>query len=162
MQMLWGKLYAIWDPMVAQSVIRSRHASFDPIILERANDSLGLSPSSFAKVTDNPTIVRDYISETHKSFSKYHMREMSARALDIIAETFNILNDTDEGSMIPNLYIWLRGILSVATYKALLGKENPFDKDPSLIDDLRYGDDSPSIRLLNTDTTIAVFSRNTT
>lgn len=60
---------------------------------------------------------------------------MNAAALDVIAERLNTISGNN-ALEIPNLFAFFRELGYVASTRALYGIENPFEKDPSLMDDL--------------------------
>ncbi len=137
LQMLWGKIYAIWDPQLAQNTLRTSTASFDPLVVEFAQKSFGLSEETFAKIRNNPDLVPSFTEAIHASMKASYVHEMNVNALNYISQVLDSSQPGgDDGIDIPNLYLWLREIISSATLKTLFGKENPFEKDPSLIESL--------------------------
>lgn len=135
LQMLWGKLYAVWDPQLVQAALRSRVASQEPFVVEFAQKSFGLSAETFAKVTSNPDLVPAFTDAIHNSMNSRNVNEMNTHSLEYISQTLdNIKAGEDGGLEVPNLYLWVRDIITLATGRSLLGKENPFEKDSSLIE----------------------------
>ena len=130
-------MYAVWEPQLAHAALRSRAASRDPFVVEFAQKSFGLSRETFAKVTSNPTLVPTFTEALHSSMNSASVNAMNAHSLKYISQTLdNIKAGEDGGLEVPNLYLWVRDIMTLATSRSLLGKENPFEKDLSLIDRL--------------------------
>ena len=137
--MLWGKIYTIWDPQLAQASLRSRTLSFDPFIVEVAQKSFGLSEETFAKITSNPRLVPDFTEAIHASMQPKYLHAMNVIALNYISRTLDEVSpDESVGLDVPNLYLWIRDLITSATTEALLGNESPFSKDPTLYDDLWF------------------------
>lgn len=135
--MLWGKIYAVWDPQLAQASLRARDLSFEPFVVDFAHKSCNLGDETFAKVTSNPALVPEFIEAIHGSMQPTHLHSMSIIALHRISRILDEIPPNDSGGLtVPNLYLWTRDLISLATMRALLGKQNPFDNDPSLVEDL--------------------------
>lgn len=64
-----------------------------------------------------------------------HLLSMNATALEVIAQK---LNSVHGGQVleIPNLFTFMRDLGYVASTRALYGTVNPFEKQPSLREDL--------------------------
>jgi hypothetical protein len=133
LQMLWGKVYAIWDPFLSQAALKSRACSFDAFSMDFAGKVLGLTDESVRGIRET-NVFADFNVGIHEGLRPVHVAEMSSIAGAQIAARLNKIGTT--GFEIPNLFEWVREVISLATTKALFGKENPFEKDPSLIEAL--------------------------
>ncbi|RDW80338.1 cytochrome P450-12 [Coleophoma crateriformis] len=137
LQMLWGKIYTVWDPQLAQASLRTRNLSFGPFVVEFAQKAFGLSAETFAKITDNKDLVPDFTEAIHAGMQPKCLHAMNATALNHISRTLDKVSPDDEGGVaVPNLYLWVRDAITFATAHSLLGKENPFENNPSLVEDL--------------------------
>lgn len=132
--MLWGRIYAVWDPSLVQVTLRARNASSEPFIREFAEKSFGLSAETTAKNVES--LPGAFIDATHGSMQPKHVNEMNVIALNYISRTLDGLcrhGDDAFTLTVPNLYLWFRDIITLATTRALLGRENPYEKDTTLI-----------------------------
>lgn len=137
--MLWGKIYAIWDPTLAQASLRSKALSFEPFVLEFAEKSFNLKGETLKKVLGNPKLVPEFTDAIHASMQPKYVHEMNITALRYMSEVFDGIEPGDEGALVcENMYDWLKDLITVATTQSLLGRHSPFTKDPSLYDDLWY------------------------
>lgn len=137
--MLWGKIYAIWDPSLVQAALRARSLSVEPFFREFSEKSFGLGPTVLAKVNSN--LVVTFMEATHGSMQPSHLQGMNVVALNYISRTLDsICREGSDGGekYVPNLYLWFRDTISLATTRALLGEENPYEKDPSLVEAAWY------------------------
>jgi hypothetical protein len=130
--MLWGRIYAIWDPLLAQAALRSRAFSFDPFIVDFVKKAFSLRRETFAKINDE--MLADFNDGIHAGMKTSFVLKMNANALNFVSKNFDGIRE--DRLEIPNLYLWLRDLVSLATTRALFGKENPFEKDPGLLDDM--------------------------
>ena len=129
LQMLWGKMYTIWDPYLAQSALRAKTASFEPFESDFSQKTIGLSKAAAAKTTQ-PGVLPGLNEVIHVSLRPSSVHAMNVQALTFISRTLDHIGR--EGIEAPNLYLWLRDLITMATTRALYGKENPFEKDPKL------------------------------
>jgi hypothetical protein len=137
LQMLWGKMYVIWDPNLAQAALRARGPSFEPFVVDFAQKASNLGKDVFARVLSQPKLVPDFTDAIHASMQPALMHKMNVHALKYISGEFDrIRPGTGGGLEAENMYTWIRDLISLASTRALFGKENPFEKDHSLIDDI--------------------------
>jgi len=133
LQMLWGKIYAIWDPFLAQAVLKSRACSFDEFSKDFAGRIFDLTSKSSRQVHETK-VLDDFNEGIHAGLRPVHIQELSVVACGYISGRLNEV--ASNGLEIPNLFLWVREVITIASTRALFGRENPFDKDPSLIEDL--------------------------
>ena len=93
---------------------------------------LGVSDETMVPVR-SPEFVPEFVKGIHGAMLGEHLYKMNADALNNVADTLNEMNGVFE---VDSLYIWLRGVLTMATCNALLGSHNPMIADPSLVDSL--------------------------
>ncbi|KAF3042614.1 hypothetical protein E8E11_008315 [Didymella keratinophila] len=82
MPMLNGKLYAVYDPYLCQQVLRNNIASFEPFELEFAQKVFGLCPTTYDKITSNPSIIKRITNAIHRSFqteTRQHLQKAFAK-----------------------------------------------------------------------------------
>ncbi|RDW69215.1 cytochrome P450-5 [Coleophoma cylindrospora] len=137
LQMLWGKIYTVWDPQLAQNSLKTRNLSFGPFVVEFAQKSFGLSAETFAKITDNKDLVPNFNEANHAGMQPKPLHAMNATAFNYISRTLDKVSPGDEGGVaVPNLYLWIRDVITFAAAHSLLGKENPWENNPSLVEDM--------------------------
>lgn len=135
LQMLWGKLYAVYDPYLVQSAIRSRALSFEAFEEQFAQQLFNADKSTNIKITAPGVLVR-FTDAIHGNMQPKIAYIMNDTALKYISR---ILEDIDvKGVDVPNMYLWERDLLTLATMKALFGDHSPFEKDHSLVQTLWY------------------------
>lgn len=121
--MLNGKIYVINSPTLISAAMRSKDLIFDPFILQFALAVLGASKQhvdTFAK----PGVLEHISQVIHLSLTGDPVFRMNARALNDVAQ---LLNSIGPGSdfAVPEVFLWLRGLMSRATMVALFGARNP-------------------------------------
>jgi hypothetical protein len=139
--MLWGRMYTVWDPSLAQAVLRSREPSLEPFFLDFAKSVFGLTNEICQKIKDENDngLMSDYVDSIHASMNATSVKKMNVTALNFIAETFNKATQGDSSAMAhPNMYLWLRDLITIPTTRAFFGKENPFEMDKSLLQAIWY------------------------
>ena len=137
LQMLWGRIYTIWDPQLAQASLRTRSISFDPFMVEFAEKSFNLGKETFAKLMADLKVVPEFVDSIHAGMQPKHILAMDTIALRGISQTLdNITSGEDGGVDAVNLYDWVKDLITIPTIDALLGPCSPFLKDPSLYDDI--------------------------
>ncbi|KAI5455970.1 cytochrome P450 [Mariannaea sp. PMI_226] len=147
--MLNGKLYAVFDPHLIQSILRNKVASNEPFITDFAQKIFGLSAETFAKITSNPSLIPDFTDAIHASFQTDMLHKMNVNFLGGITSKLGPLSDgtaiadvnnsgsetlISGGLQVDNLYLWCRDVMSLATTQALYGDGDPFIADPSLVE----------------------------
>lgn len=135
--MLWGRLYAIWDPSLAQASLKARNLSFEPFVIDFAEKSFDLRGDVLLKATKDPRVVPAFTEAIHSNMQPKHVHAMNVKALSGISKIFDeIKPGENEGLDVENMFDWLKDFITIATTDALLGPHSPFAKDPSLYDDL--------------------------
>jgi hypothetical protein len=137
-----GKVYAVWDPALIQAVFRNSQLSFLPFATEFAKAELDLSDEMY-RILTRTNLVPDFFGVIHPALSGQHLHSMNRNALVYVASQLNDKLAQTEWLEIPNFYLWIRDLMTIATTEALYGPDNVFRDNPGLLNDLWYGADSP-------------------
>lgn len=133
-----SKLYAITEPLLAQSAFRSKNLSFEPFMVEFSQRMCGVSDATMEPIKyrpqdeKEPYLLGDFVKEIHTAMMGENLHRMNTNALNDVAGTLNKVDAIQPDS----LYIWIRTMLTLATCNALMGSHSPFKTDPSLVDAL--------------------------
>ncbi|KAK2672903.1 Cytochrome P450, E-class, group IV [Fusarium oxysporum f. sp. vasinfectum] len=158
--MLNGKVYAAFDPALLQTLLRNKTASFEPFVFDYAKKTFALKHETFAKVKV-PGVYDEFTEAIHASFQVRHLHQMNVHFLGSIAAKLNHatiradpINAGKEtvanGRLhVKNLYLWCRDVMSLATTRSLYGDTDPFNRDPSLIEDMWLFEESVPYFLLS-------------
>ncbi|KAF7555723.1 hypothetical protein G7Z17_g1957 [Cylindrodendrum hubeiense] len=130
-----GKLYVIFDPAIIQSAYRNKRLSFEPFAVEFAQRELAFSNEMF-KIIKETNLVPDFFSVIHPAMTGDHLHRMNANALNYVSKQLGAIGSGDEPLKVPNLYLWVRDLMTMATTEALYGPDNPIKEHSSLIEDL--------------------------
>ncbi len=94
-------------------------------------------PSKYDDLVQTSTFMDDTIKCLHSSMTAQNIHRMNANALRYLSAVLNAL--PKEGDVeIPNLWLWVREELTVATCEALYGSHNPFKSGSTLVGDLWF------------------------
>ncbi|KAF4983952.1 hypothetical protein FZEAL_744 [Fusarium zealandicum] len=145
---LGGKLYIILDPAIIQSAYRNKRLSFEPFAVEFAQRELLLSDKAF-KIVKETSLVPEFFASIHPAMTGANLHLMTANALNYVSGQLGLIGDGGKALDIPNLYLWVRDLMTLATTEALYGPENPIRENPSLIKDLWDFEGGLSMLLLN-------------
>ncbi|TEA10841.1 Cholesterol 7-alpha-monooxygenase [Colletotrichum sidae] len=126
-----GKLYGVWDPFLANAVNRNKDLLFEPFAVDFAQLQLGFRQDIMHILADTD-IVKDVFESIRAAMTAPYVRKMNARALNYVSDELQTIA-AGKPLELPNLYLWLRDLMSLATTEALYGHENPLRKDPSLL-----------------------------
>ncbi|KAF2275228.1 cytochrome P450 [Westerdykella ornata] len=123
-----GKVYAVFTPELQQTVARSR-------LFQRTEGNFttrifGVEQWVLDAVDEQTA--EQIMASTAAGLSGEGLKKMNRRALGYISERLNAV-DKQKGEQIPNLYLWIRHLLSTATSKAVWGLYSPYN-EPGLID----------------------------
>jgi hypothetical protein len=129
--MLRGKMYSVSDAHVAQAVIRSSNMSIQPFLHGFANAVLD---EETASKVQQPGHLDEALGALHAGFAGGNALVAEERALDFLSHWASSISSN--GVEAPNLYLWVRDLISRVTFHATLGRKNPFEKDDSLMKDI--------------------------
>jgi hypothetical protein len=133
--MLWGKIYAVWDPDLAQAALRSKGPSFEPLMLLYAKAMMGATDETVEKIkTQKEKLISTFFDVIHGSMGSSNVQKMNTQAWEVTGKAFDDIESL-EG---PNMYVWVRTLVTLATTKALFGEHDPFRKDPSQVQYVWY------------------------
>jgi hypothetical protein len=121
--MLNGYMYVINKPALIAAAMRNRNLSFDPFTLEFAAVTMGMT-KRHVEIFSGLGGMDEVNHIFHASLSGDSLSGMNARALADIAGVLNAI-PPGHGLDIPHSFNWLRDLSSMATMKALFGKNNP-------------------------------------
>lgn len=148
--MLNGKLYAVFDPSLLQSLLRNKTASFEPFAIDYAKKTFDLTQEEFLKVKA-PGVYDEFTDAIHASFQTVSLHQMNVHFLACISAKLDPMSNgtmrahadthgkekvTNGQLQVENLYLWCRDVMSLATTKALYGDTDPFGSKPDLIEDM--------------------------
>ncbi|KAK3372597.1 cytochrome P450 [Podospora didyma] len=128
--MLNGKMYAIWDPSLVSAGLRNKNLSNTAQIKEvvkplfqvsLAGQEILLGPKG-GEIVD-----RILLNVIPPAFKGTNLENFSGTALSLIASQLTSLA-TSETTSVPNVWLWIRGLVTLATSPALFGKHDPFSK----------------------------------
>lgn len=135
LQMLWGKIYAVWDPDLAHAALRSRAPAFEPLMPMYAKSMLGASDETVDKIKRKESeLLPAFFEALQLSMTSTKVAKMNVFARRVASETFDGI-DTLEGD---NLYLWVRDLITQATTRSLYGDSDPFLADPGQAQHLWY------------------------
>ncbi|KAL2129230.1 hypothetical protein VTI74DRAFT_8059 [Chaetomium olivicolor] len=134
--MLTGKLYAVWDPHLVAAGLRSKSLSTKPhtnavmpALTQISDDTANLLRSP----RGDHLFDRIMLHAIPASFKGASIERLNETALAGLAAQLTTLaapagdEKTTAAAEVPNTWLWLRGLLTSATGKALYGAEhNPF------------------------------------
>ncbi|KAF4952726.1 hypothetical protein FSARC_12576 [Fusarium sarcochroum] len=161
--MLNGKIYAVFDPNLLQTLLRNKTASFEPFATDYAKKTFDLTQDLYSRITA-PGVYDEFTDAIHSSFQAASLHQMNVHFLSSISAQLNPMSDgtvranpINHGKeqvlsgelQVDNLYLWVRDVMSLATTKALYGDHDPFGGDPSLIEDMWLFEESVPYFLLS-------------
>jgi hypothetical protein len=125
--MLNGQVYVINEPALIAAAMRNRNLSFDPFSLEFAEASMGMTKRHI-EIFAAPGKMDEVNHIIHSSLTGENVLRMNVKALGDIADVLNAINP-GKGLRVPDVFDWLRELMSMATMTALFGKNNPFTRE---------------------------------
>ena len=130
-----GKMYAVFDAGLIQSVYRNKAFSFMPFVQQFAKGELNLDEATNALVCTEK-FIQGFFQAIHKGMATHHVNQMNAIALNNISEKWDDIKPGQE-LVIPNVFLWARDMMTIATAWALYGPENPITEDkPEVLEDI--------------------------
>jgi cytochrome P450 len=132
---LSGKLYVINSPELAQSAILNRSLSFEPYVTDFIRRMTDVGDKAM-KIYEDPAFFSRWLKIVYSSLTGAHLLAVNSAALRVIASSLNEVPLA--GVDIPDLFLWARDLISLASTTALLGDKNPWKLDPRLLDAYWY------------------------
>ncbi|KAK0388200.1 hypothetical protein NLU13_4445 [Sarocladium strictum] len=133
-----GRLYAVWDPAIVQSLQKSKNLSFFPFLRLFIKKETAYDPRHEDIMQRDPGVLEEGRKVIQTSMTLKHIRAMNLTALDHLAKELEKIT-ADEPLRIDNMWIWFRNTMTSATCEALFGRDNPTDKTdkyPTIMDDV--------------------------
>jgi hypothetical protein len=82
----------------------------------------------------SPTFLSASQRAVHGGFGGSSLSSMNQHSIDFIAEFINAIGD--EGQSEPNMYLWIRTLITRASLIGLFGRDNPLENNLNLESDL--------------------------
>ncbi|KAJ3543484.1 hypothetical protein NM208_g3553 [Fusarium decemcellulare] len=143
-----GKLYIIFDPSIVQSAYRNKKLCFEPFAVEFAQRELAITNETF-RIVRETDLVPEFFACIPPAMSGAYLHRMNANALNYISKQLEIIGSGGKPLHVPNLFLWVRELMTMATTEAMYGPENPIREDPSLQDDLWAFEAGMPVLLMN-------------
>jgi hypothetical protein len=138
LQMLTGKMYAIWEPTLIAAALRNKNLSFKPQVMAYTKNLTNISEESNRILrgpkNDFPSYEPMMGHVIPQSLAGASLRRINDLALELLARELSGLEEKE----MDDLWMWIRTIMTTLTAKALYGKEDPFTKNPEMEDLLWY------------------------
>ncbi|KAF9777145.1 hypothetical protein IL306_004571 [Fusarium sp. DS 682] len=125
--MLNGKVYVINSPDLIQSALKNNDISFDPFLIGFSKALWGLSQNAADSIADKANL-KGGLTIIHSTLMGEPLHRLNLNALTRLMTYVNPIRP-GEALDVPDVYIWLRDILTDATMTALFGKKNPLTVD---------------------------------
>lgn len=125
--MLNGKVYIINSPDLIQSALKNNDISFDPFLVEFSKAMWGLSQNAGDLISDKEYL-KTGLSIIQSTLMGEPLHRLNLSALTRLMTYLNPIRPGEELDA-PDVFIWLRDILTDATATALFGAKNPLTVD---------------------------------
>ena len=134
-----GKMYMVFDLALVHAAHRNKNLSFIPYALEFAQRIVGYD-DSFDRIIRVDGFIDEFFEAIHTAFSNRNNHQMNTNFLRSIASRLvGLCASKGEEFIVPNVYLWIRDLMTYVTCDALFGPGHPFTENrPSLKDDLWY------------------------
>lgn len=133
--MLNGKMYVVNDPSLVSSAFRARTLSFDPYLIKTIKFMIPISEKAMDQFKKDE-FFHPWTKVVYSKMTGTDLFKMNVVVLDDIFDRFNHLPLNME---VEDTFIWFRNMLTVCTITALLGRDNPWRADRSLVSKFWYG-----------------------
>ena len=110
--------------------------AFIPFAIEFAQRQLDYDDAT-DKLVRERGLMDEIFAGIHEGMTVQYIHQMNVNALSFTTEQLGAIGVNEE-VLVPNVYLWVRDLMTMATCEALYGSENPMKKQPSLLDDLWY------------------------
>lgn len=133
--MLNGKMYAMFEPAMVQSMLRHQHLSFEPFAVEFGQAELLMNDRQ-NKIVAETDFMKHFSPVMAPAFQGKHLVSMNNVTAQYLSDEFKAQFSSRDWKQVPNFYMWLRDLMTVATTQGLYGAHNPFRDNKALIDDI--------------------------
>lgn len=126
---LGGKLYVINSPDLAHAAIRNRALSFEPYVTDFIRKLTDVGDIAM-KIYENPAFFSQWLKIVYSSLTGEHLMGINSTTLQIVTSALNEISP--DGIAIPDLFVWTRDLMTLASTTSLLGSKNPWRLDKRL------------------------------
>lgn len=127
--MLNGKMYIINDPSLISAAFRARTLSFDPLLLTTIKYMIPISEEA-SNVFKSDEFFHPW---SKVIYSKMNGTELLKMNVVVLSDIFDKINHLPQNMEVENTFVWFRSLLTLSTITSLLGRDNPWNKDRSLV-----------------------------
>ncbi|KAH8682620.1 cytochrome P450 [Xylariales sp. PMI_506] len=128
---LGGKLYVINSPELAQSAIRSRTLNFEPYVTEFIRNMTKTSAAAM-EIYENPDFFSQWHQIVYSSLTGQHLMGINLATLQTLTKSLNEV--PRDGLAVPDIFLWMRDLMTLASTNSLLGDKNPWKYDARLFE----------------------------
>ncbi|KAM0335117.1 hypothetical protein ACHAQA_000153 [Verticillium albo-atrum] len=121
--MLNGKMYVINSPSLITAALRNNDISFEPFPLELSSGIMGITARHLRIIEPRP-IQSELMHAIHSSLTGEPLSDLYVAALETLALTLNRIKPGTTLA-VPDSFLWLRKLMTLATMTALFGEKNP-------------------------------------
>lgn len=115
-----------------QGVFRNRTLTVDPYMRKFLKAEVAY-PDKYENMVQTSSLLDDTVKILHEAMAAHHVSRMNTTALRYLG---GVLDDMPSELEVPNVWLWVREQLTVATCEALFGSHNPFKEQSSLVEDI--------------------------
>ncbi|KAK0630505.1 cytochrome P450 [Bombardia bombarda] len=131
------KLYVIFDASLQQAALKARDMDAQSFMVDFVPRIFGIRQGTIDRLLGrdgvHPNIMADMEHVFKVALSGDNLNHLAGTTLGTMADTLNGI-DEKTGLDVPNLFLWIQGLVGRATAKALWGKEhNPY-RDEDVLD----------------------------
>jgi hypothetical protein len=125
--MLNGQIYFINSPHLIAAAMRNRSLTFDTFAIDATINLFGASKEAGEAFASGGHM--NHVHHViHNSLNGQSLHRLNVRVLEKIATGINDIPPSSSLD-IPNVYLWLRNLVSHATMEGLYGKNNPMNQE---------------------------------
>jgi cytochrome P450 len=149
--MFTGKIYAVWDPYLAAAGLKNKSLSPTPHFLAAAPiiSQTGPVTNAILRGSQGEPLVEHMMHDTiPNSLKGAALQRFNRAALDLLALQLTTLAPSSAtATPIPNAWLWLRRLLTVATTPALYGIHDPFASNLDALEDALWAFEKDMLKL---------------
>lgn len=144
MPLLNEKDYVIFSPHLTQQAMRHRNLDFLDVAMVFNKCVAGISDRGMVISAERGpnTYVPEAMAAIKTGLMGQNLYRTNDALLAYVASQLNDIGTGDEELHVPSLWLWMRGMITMATTEALYGQANPFRADPEGLDSLWHFDDA--------------------
>lgn len=127
--MLNGKMYMLNSPSLISAAFKARTLSFDPFLLKTIHYMIPISTKAIG-IFKSEEFYHPWVKIIYSKMTGNDLYRMNVVVLNDVYDQINRLPLNME---VEDTWIWFRSFLTTSTITSLLGKDNPWRKDRSLV-----------------------------